>query len=95
MGNTDIFAGVDLGGTNIDSALAGREGSILTSESMPALAHEGPDRVLQRIAELVAKLADRAGSKPASWPATFLSLSRELRAESIIHGDKLSWIPLA
>lgn len=66
MGNADIFAGVDLGGTNIDGALAGGEGSILSSERVPTLAHEGPDRVLQRIAELVVKLADRAGSKPAA-----------------------------
>ena len=66
MGNADIFAGVDLGGTNIDGALAGGEGSILSSERVPTLAHEGPDRVLQRIAELVVKLADRVGSQPAA-----------------------------
>ncbi len=60
------FAGVDLGGTNIECALAAADGSILNSDRTATLSHEGPDRILQRIAALVTRLAGTAGTAPAA-----------------------------
>ncbi len=66
MATGTIFAGVDLGGTNIECALAAADGSILKSEKAATLSHEGPDRILQRIAALVARLAGTVGVAPAA-----------------------------
>ncbi len=66
MATRTIFAGVDLGGTNIECALATTDGGILNSERAATLSHEGPDRILQRIAALVARLAETAGAAPAA-----------------------------
>ncbi len=59
-----LVAGVDLGGTTITAAMAGRDGHVVCEETVPTLSHEGPPSVLGRIAELVEALADRAGCKP-------------------------------
>lgn len=62
----EIYAGVDLGGTMLKCALAGEDGEILAEESVPTEAHEGPDHVLQRIADLVQGLAASKDVKPAA-----------------------------
>lgn len=56
---TDIFAGVDLGGTNIACAIAGADGGVLGESSIPTASHEGPEGVLGRIAEQVLRLTPR------------------------------------
>jgi len=61
-----IFASVDLGGTNIKCALGDETGQIICSDSVPTLSHEGPARVLDRIAALVNTLRRQAGSPPAA-----------------------------
>ena len=61
-----IFASIDLGGTNIKAALGRADGAVLVSESSPTRSHEGPGAVLDRIAELVNRLADEAGERPAA-----------------------------
>ena len=63
---SDIYASVDLGGTNIKAAFAGADGKIVRQDSVPTESYEGPDGVLGRIAGLVNKLADDAGAKPAA-----------------------------
>ena len=60
----DLFASVDLGGTNIHAALADADGRLVAEEKVPTDSHEGPQRVLARIAALVNTLASRAGAKP-------------------------------
>ncbi len=63
---SDIYASVDLGGTNIKAALAGADGEIVCQDSVPTRSYEGPDAVLDRVAGLANKLADAAGARPAA-----------------------------
>jgi glucokinase len=63
---TDIYASVDLGGTKIACAFAGSGGRILGEETVPTDAHEGPETVLKRMAELTSKLAAQVGHQPAA-----------------------------
>lgn len=60
----DVYASVDLGGTNIGAAILDREGKILQQAEAATASHEGPDGVLQRTAELVNRLARDVGTKP-------------------------------
>lgn len=65
-GNEAVYAGVDLGGTNVECALARPDGRILRSDKMPTLSHEGPTAVLDRIADLVRRLGAEIGTEPAA-----------------------------
>jgi len=62
----DIYASVDLGGTKIACAFAGSDGKILGEETVPTDAHEGPEAVLRRMAELTSALAAQVGHQPAA-----------------------------
>jgi glucokinase len=62
----EIYASVDLGGTNIACILAGADGRIVGEKKAPTLSHEGPQAVLARIAELVNSLAAECSTKPAA-----------------------------
>ncbi len=61
-----IFASVDLGGTNIKAALGKADGTVLVSDSAPTRSHEGPEAVLDRIAQLVNRLAAEVGTPPSA-----------------------------
>lgn len=61
---TAAYASVDLGGTNIKGVLATAEGKILAAKSAPTLSHEGPERVIERIAALVEELGRQVQSRP-------------------------------
>ena len=63
-GNDVVYAGVDLGGTNIECALARADGRILCSGKALTRSHEGPAAVLKRITDLFRGLADEVGTKP-------------------------------
>jgi len=63
---TDIYASVDLGGTKIACGFAAGDGRILGEETVPTYAHEGPEAVLKRMADLTAGLAERLGCQPAA-----------------------------
>jgi glucokinase len=60
----EIYASVDLGGTNIAAVFAGADGRILAERSVLSRSHEGPEAVLGRIADLVNGLAWEAHLKP-------------------------------
>lgn len=60
----DVFAGVDLGGTNTKMALATANGTILAERSVPTASHEGPEAVLNRIARAMAELAAGVNAQP-------------------------------
>jgi len=62
--NAQLFAGVDLGGTNIHGALGDASGTLLEEEKVPTCANEGQDAVLGRIASMVERMARRAGRTP-------------------------------
>lgn len=51
--NNNIYASVDLGGTNIAVAVGRWDGQILAEGTLPTQGHEGPERVIARIAWLL------------------------------------------
>lgn len=59
-----ISIGIDLGGTNIKSAVVDREKGLLSTYSIPTRASEGPETVLDRIAEAISNAAENAPGKP-------------------------------
>lgn len=61
----EVFASVDLGGTNIKCVLARADGKALCSRAVLTESHEGPRAVLDRMGALVAGLSEEAGVKPA------------------------------
>ena len=48
-----IFIGVDLGGTNVKVGICNEEGKLLHTFEGPTAAEEGPQAVLDRIAQYV------------------------------------------
>ena len=60
----DVFAGVDLGGTNTKMALATANGTILAERSVPTGSHQGPEAVLNRIADAMTELAAGVNARP-------------------------------
>ena len=61
-----LFAGVDLGGTNVSVAFADETGRIIAEAKQPTLSHKGPPAVLERIAGLINALAAKSGVRPAA-----------------------------
>jgi len=59
-----ISIGIDLGGTNIKSAVVDREKGLLATSSVPTQADKGPEAVLDRIAEAIANAVSQAPEKP-------------------------------
>jgi len=51
-----LAIGVDLGGTNIKAGIVNEEGRILEQASVPTMAHEGPEPVINRMVKLVGEL---------------------------------------
>ena len=62
---SELFAGVDLGGTSIKCVLGTAQGEILLRRSIPTDSHAGPENVLQRIGEAVKQLTREAGRQPS------------------------------
>lgn len=58
---SDLYAAVDLGGTNIKAALADAAGCVVAEAQIPTESQSGPDAVLDRIASLVEGLVERSG----------------------------------
>ena len=63
---SELYAGVDLGGTNVTCALADGEGRIVATRKAPTRSVEPAKAVLERIAAMVTELADEAGRAPAA-----------------------------
>lgn len=61
-----VYASVDLGGTKIACVFATEDGTIMCQDQVLTHAHEGPEAVLIRIADLVQKLAEQMGKRPAA-----------------------------
>ncbi len=59
-----ISIGIDLGGTNIKSAVVDQKKGLLSRYSIPTNAAGGPDAVLDRIAEAITNAASDAPEKP-------------------------------
>lgn len=63
---SELFASVDLGGTNIKAALADADGNVVAEDKVPTDSQEGPQAVLNRIADLVQQLIDTTGQQPVA-----------------------------
>jgi glucokinase len=63
---SDIYASVDLGGTNIAGIFAGGDGRVVCERKVPTQSHEGPEAVLNRVAQLVNGLANESGARPVA-----------------------------
>jgi len=61
---SELFAGIDLGGTKIAGALGTADGQIVGRVSIPTEGDDGPEHVLRRIALVVEQLEQEAGRKP-------------------------------
>jgi glucokinase len=59
-----LYASVDLGGTKVACAFATAGGTVLADETRPTHAHEGPEAVLDRLADLINDLAEQTGARP-------------------------------
>lgn len=55
---SDVYVGIDLGGTTITCAAADGQGRILAREHVDTDAHEGPEAVIRRMGDLVLKVAE-------------------------------------
>lgn len=62
----EIYASVDLGGTKIAAAFARADGTILLQDQVPTHAYEGPARVIDRMADLINKMAEKHRQHPAA-----------------------------
>lgn len=62
---SDLYLGVDVGGTTVKLAVASEDGRLLLEASLPTESHEGPDAVLRRIGACANDLARQAGRPPA------------------------------
>jgi glucokinase len=62
----NVYASVDLGGTKLACAFATADGTIQFREQKPTQAHEGPEAVISRIAELTQELASKYGQPPTA-----------------------------
>ena len=58
-----MFASVDIGGAMTGCAVATGAGQMVAERTIPTLAHEGPDAVLNRIAATVNELAAATGQR--------------------------------
>ncbi len=61
-----VYASVDLGGTTIGCVMAGSDGEIRARKSVPTEAHQGPQAVLSRMADVVRQAAEEVGCEPAA-----------------------------
>lgn len=64
---SDLYAGIDVGGTSVKCAIARADGTLLREDAIPTDSHEGPDAVLQRIGNHVQSMVrDISGGHLAS-----------------------------
>ncbi|HWL10703.1 MAG TPA: ROK family protein [Planctomicrobium sp.] len=63
---SDLFVGVDVGGTSIKFALAGADGILIKEGSLPTESHLGPEAVVGRIGDYANQLAAELGGRPAA-----------------------------
>jgi glucokinase len=60
---SELFAGVDLGGTTAKCVLGDENGNILFRKAIATDSHNGPERVLSRIGQAIQELTQEAGRR--------------------------------
>jgi glucokinase len=61
-----LYASLDLGGTKIAGALATADGAIVARATAPTRAAEGPEAVVERMGQMIDRLAQEAGAAPVA-----------------------------
>jgi glucokinase len=61
---SQIYASIDLGGTNIHAALARGDGSLVAEIKQPTLSHEGPEAVVGRMIAMIRGLVEHSAVTP-------------------------------
>ncbi|MFM7607154.1 MAG: ROK family protein [Prosthecobacter sp.] len=61
---SEVFASIDLGGTNIHAALTRGNGSLLAEVKQPTLSHEGPEAVVERMIAMIRGLTEQLAVTP-------------------------------
>jgi glucokinase len=60
------FAGIDLGGTNIQAAIARGDGTLVAEIRQPTQSHDGPERVVGRMIAMIRDLGERSAVAPVA-----------------------------
>jgi glucokinase len=63
---SELFASVDLGGTNIACALADSGGKVAASGEIATEGYRGPEGVIQRIAKIITDLTQQQSVRPSA-----------------------------
>lgn len=63
---SEVFASIDLGGTNIHAALTRGNGSLLAEVKQPTLSHEGPEAVVERMIAMIRGLTEQLAVTPVA-----------------------------
>ncbi|MBI2871668.1 MAG: ROK family protein [Chloroflexi bacterium] len=71
--STSLVAGVDLGGTKVRAAVITTDGKVLGDSVLPTPAQNGPEAVVQTIADAVRESCQRAWTVPAALEAIGLA----------------------
>ena len=84
-GMSDVYAGIDLGGTKILVVIADAAGRVLGSDRIPTLASQGPDAVIDRICQAVLGAAGDAKLEVSQLRAAGISAPGPIEsAEGVI-----------
>jgi len=62
--DSELYVGIDLGGTSVKCALGKADGTILAEGSIPTDSHAGPEPVISRIGAYVNLLVKQTGMQP-------------------------------
>uniref|UniRef100_UPI0012ED9FEC ROK family protein n=1 Tax=Calditerricola satsumensis TaxID=373054 RepID=UPI0012ED9FEC len=63
MAGKRLWIGVDIGGTAIKAGVVDEGGRIVEKREIPTATHEGPDRVLERLVNLIVELKSVADAR--------------------------------
>ena len=93
MAKSDVFLGIDLGGTNI-SAAAVQYGEILVSRKIKTQAGKGADAVIDRIEKVTREVTEQMGKEPGDFPALCIGAPGAVNLETglVNEAPNLDWI---
>src|SRR2546423_9640540 len=90
---SNLYAGVDLGGTSFIAVVADRKGKVLGSSDCVTNAHAKAEQTIADIAEHVRIAARDAGVKTSKLKAVGVGAAGALRPQSglVVRAPKLRW----
>ncbi|GAB6933220.1 ROK family glucokinase [Calditerricola satsumensis] len=99
MAGKRLWIGVDIGGTAIKAGVVDEGGRIVEKREIPTATHEGPDRVLERLVNLIVELksvADDAGAAVGGVGVGVPGPALDVERGVVIQAVNLGWenVPL-